>query len=165
MRLSFLTAFALLAGVPLLAGPAQAQTATDIFTVRIQITAECLINSTTTLNFGASGVLSSATTGTSEITVQCTNGTTYNVGLNEGLGIGATVASRRMTGPGSATVTYSLYSDVAHTTVWGQTIGTDTVSGTGTGASQVYTVYGQVPAQSTPAAGTYSDTITVTVTY
>ncbi|WP_416798763.1 spore coat U domain-containing protein [Ciceribacter azotifigens] len=165
MRLSFSTAFAFLAGVPLLTCPAEAQTTTDSFTVQIQITAECLINSATTLDFGASGVLSSATTGTSEITVQCTNGTTYNVGLNAGLGAGATVASRKMTGPASATVTYSLYSDAAHTTVWGETIGTDTVSGTGTGASQVYTVYGQVPAQSTPAAGTYSDTITVTVTY
>ena len=165
MRLPFLTGFSFLAVMPLLAGPAGAQTATGSFTVQIQITAECLINSATTLDFGASGVLSSAKTGTSVITVQCTNGTTYNVGLNAGLGTGATVASRRMTGPASATVTYSLYTDATHTTVWGETIGTDTVAGTGTGAAQAYTVYGQVPAQSTPAVGTYSDTITVTVTY
>jgi spore coat protein U-like protein len=51
------------------------------------------------------------------------------------------------------------------TSNWGQTVGTDTVSSTGTGAVQSFTVYGQVPAQSTPAPGAYSDTITVTVTY
>ncbi|WP_163468383.1 spore coat protein U domain-containing protein, partial [Klebsiella michiganensis] len=28
-----------------------------------------------------------------------------------------------------------------------------------------YTVYGRVPVQTTPAPGTYTDTITVTVTY
>jgi spore coat protein U-like protein len=49
--------------------------------------------------------------------------------------------------------------------VWGTTIGTNTVSATGNGASQSYTVYGQVPAQTTPAAAVYTDTITVTVTY
>jgi len=165
MRFSLLIGFSFFAVVPLLAGPAGAQTATTNFTVQIEITAECLINSATALDFGASGVLSSATTGTSIITVQCTSGTSYDVGLNAGLGAGATVASRKMTGPASATVTYSLYTDAAHTSVWGETIGTDTVSSTGTGAAQAYTVYGQVPAQSTPAVGTYSDTITVTVTY
>jgi spore coat protein U-like protein len=39
------------------------------------------------------------------------------------------------------------------------------VSGTGIGSSQNYTVYGRVQAQTTPAPGTYTDTITVTVTY
>jgi spore coat protein U-like protein len=49
--------------------------------------------------------------------------------------------------------------------VWGITIGTDTVSATGNGAAQTHTVYGRVPAQTTPAPATYSDTVTVTVTY
>ncbi|MCE3520182.1 spore coat protein U domain-containing protein, partial [Escherichia coli] len=35
----------------------------------------------------------------------------------------------------------------------------------GSGAAQPYTVYGRVPVQTTPAPGTYTDTITVTVTY
>jgi spore coat protein U-like protein len=62
-------------------------------------------------------------------------------------------------------VTYSLYSDSGRATVWGNTVGTNTVAGTGNGASQSYTVYGRAPAQTTPAAGTYTDTVTVTVTY
>jgi spore coat protein U-like protein len=48
---------------------------------------------------------------------------------------------------------------------WGQTIGTDTVAATGNGAAQPFTVFGQVPAQTTPSPGLYTDTITVTVTY
>jgi spore coat protein U-like protein len=38
--------------------------------------------------------------------------------------------------------------------------------GTGTGATQpAVTVYGRVPPQTTPAIGTYTDTVVVTVTY
>jgi spore coat protein U-like protein len=65
----------------------------------------------------------------------------------------------------SATVNYKLYSDTNHTTNWGNTVSTDTVSDTGTGASVNYTVYGRIPPQTTPAPGAYTDTVTVTVTY
>jgi spore coat protein U-like protein len=58
-----------------------------------------------------------------------------------------------------------LYSNAGRTTVWGNTVGTDTVAGTGTGATQSLTVYGRVPVQSTPGAGTYTDTVITTVTY
>src|SRR5262249_25674770 len=87
-----------------------------------------------------------------------------NIGLDAGLGTGATVAVRKMSN-GANTINYSLYSDSGRTTVWGNTIGTNTVAATGNGASQSYTVYGRVPAQTTPAAAAYTYTITVTVTY
>ena len=38
-------------------------------------------------------------------------------------------------------------------------------TGSGSGNQQVITVYGQVPAQSTPAPGSYSDTITATISF
>jgi spore coat protein U-like protein len=146
------------------ASPSSATTVTTTFTAQITLAATCLINSASTLNFGTQGVLAANVPGTSTIAVQCTNTTPYNIGLDVGLGTGATVAVRKMTS-GGATVNYSMYSDSGHTTVWGTTIGTDTVAATGTGAAQNYTVYGLVPPQSTPAPGTYTDTITVTVTY
>ena len=102
--------------------------------------------------------------GTNTVTPQCTNGTPYNVGLDAGTGTGATVAARKMSN-GAVTITYSLYSNSGRTTVWGNTIGTNTVSGTGTGNNQALTVYGRVPPQTTPAPNTYTDTIVVTVTY
>jgi len=101
---------------------------------------------------------------TSTVQVQCTDTTPYNIGLDAGTGSGATVATRKMTS-GGATVNYSLYSDAARTTVWGNTIGTDTVAATGNGSGQNYTVYGRVPAQSTPSAGSYADTVVTTITY
>ena len=120
--------------------------------------------SATNLNFGSTGSLGANVDATSSVTPKCTNGTPYNVGLNAGTGTGATVATRKMTS-GSNTTTYSLYRDSARTLVWGTTIGTNTVSGTGTGSNQSLTVYGRIPVQATPAPATYSDTIVATVTY
>jgi len=141
-----------------------ATTTTSTFTVQITLAATCVINSTSTLDFGSQGVLTANVDQTSTIQVQCTNTTPYNVGLDAGTGTGATVAVRKLTS-GGATVNYTIYSDSGRTTVWGNTVATDTVAATGNGAAQSYTVYGRVPAQTTPAPGTYTDTVTVTVTY
>jgi spore coat protein U-like protein len=142
-----------------------ATTTTTTFTVQLTITAACTILSASTLNFSSNqGVLTANVDQTSTLQVQCTNTTPYKIGLDAGTGAGATVATRKMTS-GGATINYSLYTDTNHTTVWGNTVGTDTVSATGNGASQGFTVFGRVPPQTTPAPGTYTDTITVTVTY
>jgi spore coat protein U-like protein len=115
------------------------------------------------LNFGAySGLLTNAT---STIFVTCTNSTAYNVGLDTGTATGATVTNRSMTGPGGALLGYTLFRDSAHTSNWGNTVGTDTISGTGTGAAQSLTVYGQIPAGQYVTPGSYADTIIATVTY
>ena len=144
--------------------PSLAATATSSFTVSITLAATCTINSASTLNFGNQGILSANVDQTSTIQVTCTNTTPYNIGLDAGQGTGASVTTRKMTS-GGATVSYTLYSDSGRTTVWGNTVGTNTVAGTGNGTGQNYTVYGRVPTQTTPAPGTYTDTITVTVTY
>jgi spore coat protein U-like protein len=141
-----------------------AATATTSFTVSVTIAATCTINSASALNFGNQGILSTNVDQTSTIQVTCTNSTPYNIGLDAGTGTGATVTTRKLTS-GGATVNYTLYSDTGRTTVWGNTVGTDTVAATGNGTGQNYTVYGRIPVQTTPAPGTYSDTITVTVTY
>jgi spore coat protein U-like protein len=108
---------------------------------------------------GSTGNASSA------LSVTCTNATPYNVGLSAGVASGATVNTRKMTGPASALLSYSLFSDPSRTLNWGQTIGSDTVTGSGSGAVQALTVYGQTPAGQFLAPGTYTDTITATVTY
>ena len=88
----------------------------------------------------------------------------WNVGLNAGTGTGSTVAARVLSGTGAntGTVAFNLY-QTAGATNWGNTQGTDTLSGTGTGNSQTLTVYGVVPAQATPQPDTYKSTITATV--
>jgi len=162
MRKSVITCVAV--GLTLVGGGAYAATATSTFTVSATIVAECLINSATNMAFGSQGVLIANVDLTSTIVVQCTNTTTYDIGLDAGTGTGASVATRKMTG-GGATINYRLYSDPGRSTVWGNTVSTDTVNATGNGAAQSYTVYGRIPAQTTPAPAAYSDTITITVTY
>lgn len=142
-----------------------AQVATTNFNVQITIQAACQINSAGNLDFGTSGVIAAPIDATSNIVVQCTASTPFSLGLSAGAGTGATVANRLMTSPAGGTISYSLYTTAAHTTVWGNTVGTDRQTGTGTGAPQTFTVYGRVPAQTTPAVGVYTDTVTATLNY
>jgi spore coat protein U-like protein len=155
----------LAAGAAMLCNAANAATATTTFQVKLTIQSQCTIVSVSALDFGTNGVINANIDQGNTLNVQCTNTTPYNIGLNAGAN-GGTIATRLMKGgPSNETIAYSLYSNPARTTVWGETIGTDTVTGTGNGASQPYPIYGRVPAQTTPAPGNYTDTITVTVTY
>jgi spore coat protein U-like protein len=144
---------------------AQAGTSTSQFKVTLTVQAECKLTSTTDVAFGNTGVIQSVLSATGAIGVQCTNTTPYNIGLNAGTGSGATAATRKLTSGAGATIDYSLYRDSAHTQVWGDSIGSNTLAGTGNGAVQSHTVYGRVPVQNTPAPGAYSDTVQVVVTY
>lgn len=131
------------------------------FTVQANVIPNCRVTAKN-INFGNHGVLDAAVDATGGLGVTCTPGTAYNVGLNNGLtGTGPT--ARRMTRSGQA-VLYGLYKDSARSNPWGNT-GTQRLAGTGTGATQSIPVYGRVPAQQTPAPGTYTDTVVVTVTY
>lgn len=141
---------------------AYASTVTTTFGVSATVQATCLV-SATSLAFGT--YTGTASTSTATVSVTCTNTTPYNVGLNAGTATSATVTTRKMTGPSSAVLSYSMYQDAARTTNWGQTVGTDTVSGTGNGSAQAITVYGQIAAGQYVAPGSYADTITATVTY
>jgi spore coat protein U-like protein len=139
-----------------------ATTATTTFAVTATVQATCLV-SATAMAFGTyTGVLANST---STVSVTCTNTTPYNVGLSAGLATGATVTARKMTGPAAALLGYALFSDAARSVNWGQTIGTDTVTGIGNGSAQALTVYGQTAAAQYVAPGAYADTITATVTY
>jgi spore coat protein U-like protein len=144
--------------------PVGASTSQYSFTVTATVSSSCNVGATS-LNFGSTGILNSNVDATNTVTATCTSTTPYNIGLNAGTGSGATVTARKMTSGAGATINYSLYSNSGRTTNWGNTVGTDTVSGTGSGLGQNYTVYGRVPAQTTPAPTTYSDTIVATVTY
>jgi spore coat protein U-like protein len=167
-----LTGLGMLTGLACVGGPAGAGTATSTFGVQLTIQAQCVINSTATLNFGTAGVLGGSggaanTDGATTVAVQCTNTTPFDIGLSAGLGSGASTTTRKLTKvSGTATVDYTLWQDSARTaTNWGGNVGVDTMTLTGDGASHSYTIYGRIPPQTTPAPGAYADTVTVTVTY
>lgn len=132
------------------------------FQVTALVQGTCTI-SATNLTFGSyTGV---QLDGQSQISLTCTNGQSWNIGLNQGTFPGATVTTRKMTGPGTASMNYSLYRNSTRTLNWGNTVGTDTLAGTGTGSAQTLPVYGRVPASQTLPAGGYEDTIIATVTF
>jgi len=97
------------------------------------------------------------------LNVTCTSGTSYSLGLDAGVGPGATVAVRKMVFADNNTLDYSLYQDLPRSVVWGNTEGQNTVSGTGTGLSQPFTVYGGIFADQPVPTGSYRDTVTATV--
>ena len=141
-----------------------AASVTNTMPVKIVIQNACNVATTapTTLDFGTAGPLVANVDQQATISVTCTTGAAYNVGLDGGGG--ANINARRMIN-GTNTVGYQLYQNSTRTTVWGNTPGTDTVPGTGNGTSQTLTVYGRVPPQTTPPAATYNDSVTVTVSY
>ncbi len=143
---------------------AHAATTTSSIAVAAAVLQTCVV-SASALAFGTYDPTSATPAdSTTTILVTCSLATTYNVGLSAGGGSGASVATRKLTSGGN-TLDYGLYTSAARTTVWGNTVGTDTVSGTGTGLPVSYTVYGRVAAQQSVPAGAYTDTVTVTVTY
>ena len=154
-------AFALLAPVQV----AHAATASTTFSVTATVLASCNV-SAGTLAFGSySPASGSPTDAMSTINVVCTNGTTYTVALDGG-STANNVAARAMNDTHSHMLTYGIYTDSARSTVWGDGTGaTVTQAGTGNGATQSLTAYGRVPAAQFAAAGSYADTVTVTVTY
>lgn len=137
---------------------------TATFDVTLTLVANCII-AANPLSFGSSqGVLTSAVNVNTTIAVTCSNTTPYNVGLNAGTGAGSSGTTRFMSGTGAntATVQFNLF-QTAGATLWGNTQGTNTLGGVGSGVAQTLTVYGQIPAQATPMPDAYKSTITATV--
>ncbi len=131
------------------------------FQAFVNVGSACTIEASE-LVFPNVGTLDSAVTATNTITITCSSNLPYHVGINNGLN--STGNTRRMTN-GNSHINYELYADSNRSQRWGNTVQTDTVPGNGTGQKQDYNVFGVVPAQGTPSSGTYSDTLTVTVTY
>lgn len=146
------------------AGPSFAATATGTFAVTATVVKACSI-SATALAFGNyDPTVGTPDDATSTISVHCTNGTQYNVGLNAGTAPGASVTSRKMSA-GANVLNYSLYQDSGRATNWGNTVGTDTLSGTAAASPASLTVYGRIPSGQNVPVGNFTDTITATITY
>ena len=96
--------------------------------------------------------------------VNCTVGIGYTISLGAGGNPSGSV--RRMAGPNGNLLSYGLFSNSSRTLPWGDGgLMGGRVSGTGTGASQMVPVYGRISAGQNVPAGTYADTVVVTVDY
>ena len=114
--------------------------------------------------------------GTGTIVVVCqvnSHRNTITVALSPGTSGSFTTRTMTTTiGTTAYPLNYNLYMNAANTTIWGDGTGgslLDNVTLTRTGGNNTITtnltVYGAVAAAQDPAAGTYTDSITVTVNY
>lgn len=133
--------------------------------VTASVSNACRITLATDLDFGVVGSLASNRDQTSSVRVRCPVGTSWRLGLSDGVNVSGGV--RRMRSAAGNYVRYELYRDAGRTQRWGNTLGTDTTNGTGMGEATAVTqsVYGRVPAQTSRPSGSYTDTVTVTLTY
>lgn len=159
----------LLLSAALAAGPTDAGTATDSFQVTATVVSACTVSGGL-LNFGAAiDPLAAAlpVDASASLTVVCTNTTPYSVALDAGVNAGgaANFGSRAMKS-GSDLLAYQLYTNAARNIVWGDgSGGSSSAAGTGSGSSQTLTIYGRLPSLSGVVPGSYSDTVTVTISY
>ena len=144
-------------------GGALAATKTATFRVTATVQSECTI-AASDLAFGTLGILTANVDALTTLTVTCTSGTAYQIALDEGTAMGSTIEDRKMAS-GSNTLGFQLYRNAARTQVWGETAGTDTLAGTGTGNAQVVQVFGRIAPQMTPPAGTYDTQIVASINY
>lgn len=122
----------------------------------------CQLQKPADLNFGTRSNLDAVTDAMTNINLTCTRAASYSVELDRGLNNQGVNRNMRLN-TGTAIVNYELYRDPARSQVW--RTGNNALTGTGTGAVQALTVYGRVPTQATPAQGSFTDTVTVTVTF
>jgi spore coat protein U-like protein len=160
---------ATLAAAAVAAGVAQAATTTTTFAVTATVLSTCSATAATLAfpNYTPGG---GPQIGNTTISVKCTKNTPFTVALNAGSTTGDAFAQRLM-GSGANTLQYNLFTTSGLATIFGDgTGGTATVPGTGLGVATAASVqvFGQVPDSATnqaAIAGSYSDTITVTVIY
>jgi spore coat protein U-like protein len=143
------------------------QTATSSLTVTASVAKNCTI-STAPVNFGAYDTVAANATapldGIGTITVTCTKGAVAKVGLNAGSNAQGT--TRRMSQGAAAFLTYELYKDAAHATVWGDTADTALdVPAAPNRNPRTFTAYGRVPAAQDATVGNYTDTVVATVNF
>ena len=104
------------------------------------------------------------TTATNLISVSCNGNGTATIDLSTGSS--STYFPRSMIS-GTDTLTYNLYTTASLTSVWGDGTGgtVDQNFAYHGGTSASYSVYGQIPALQNVNPGSYTDTITITVTF
>lgn len=150
-----------------LAQAGYAADATGVMNITAAVTPDCTVGASS-LAFGSnttSAIQAGNVDATGTVSVNCSAGIAYTVKLDIGAGAGASFASRKLTA-GANLLDYSIYDTAPRTSVWGDgTAGSVTVAGTGSGSAQSINAYGRIFSGQTPPAGSYTDTINVTVTY
>jgi len=155
-----------------LAGACHANVNTATVGVSATLVKSCVAGTTSggnttfgTFNFGTVYFLNTAImvvgqANAGALQISCNNGTSYTVLLSGGQS--GNTAARYLQSAAGARVNYNLYTSASYATVWDNVTG---VTQTATGQSVWLPVYGMIPVQATPATGTYTDTVQVTINW
>jgi len=145
----------------------QAQTAQANLAVSATVIRNCTITAGTLAFGNYDPIVANAATPldqTGTFTVTCTRGGATAVWVGMDNGANYLVPNRRMT-DGTEFLNYELYSDAGRTTVWGNTSGTGLAVTPNGRVPVTVTVYGRVPQAQDVAAGSYTDTVVMTVNF
>lgn len=135
--------------------------------VSLIVTNDCSTITAPNINFGSAPLVSSFPSVAQTISITCTKGSTYNVGINNGVNA---VNSVRNMANGSNLISYDIYQGTT-TTRWGSsgsqlwasanstTISADQLTRTYNYTAQILT------GQNTPTSGNYTDTLVVSVAF
>jgi spore coat protein U-like protein len=168
-RMLSLTAAAVALAISASTGADAATTQKDI-AVSARVVAACTLT-TNALDFGAYDPLGTNATqdlaNSADISVTCTNNAGTTISLSSGAhALGSPATTRQLAdADGTHFLAYSLYTDVAHGTAWGDGTLAPTFAYTGTGAATTLTVYGKVEKGQAATAGNYTDTVTATISF
>jgi spore coat protein U-like protein len=145
--------------------PAFAAIDTDTMEVTANVIDNCAVTASP-MAFGQLTTLGSANIDSSAtVALACTPNAAYDVSMD--LGVNASGSQRRLVNGADAsqTIPYAIYTDAARTNAWTSAVG-NTVAGTASGGVVALTAYGRIPASaSAVSAGSYADSVTVTVTF
>ncbi|PKR40636.1 spore coat protein U [Serratia ureilytica] len=155
-----------------LAGACRADVSTATVGVSATLVKSCVAGTTSggnttfgTFNFGTVYFLNTAIKVTRQanagaLQINCNNGTSYTALLSGGQS--GNTASRYLQSAAGARRELQPVYQRSYATVWDNVTG---VTQTATGQSVWLPVYGMIPVQATPATGTYTDTVQVTINW
>lgn len=172
MRLSLLAiAAGTLAAGSAFAGPSPQS---SNFQVTASVANSCIITSTTGIGFNAYDPadvnFAAALDANGSVSVRCTRGTNAAVTLDQGLQAAATSSCaaplRQMTDGGSERLRYDIYQNAARNIPWGCDAANDQAfTAAASNVATTLTTYGRIPAGQDVAAGNFTDTVVVNVTF
>jgi len=148
-----------------MSAPAFAGSGDTTFNVNATVAGSCTISATNAA-LGAYDPGSNSFA-TATITYQCTPGLSPAIALDAGQNGGGNPDSRAMSDGASDFLTYNIYQDPSHSTVWGfGADGSPAESVNADGNADNVTAYvAMSPGQSSAPEGSYSDTVTATINW
>lgn len=146
------------------ATPALAGTTSSAATISGNVVASCTLTPPSIPAIQINPFSGSGNSASANMNVTCTNGAPVTIAIDFGQTPNGQT-NRQMKDASNNLVSYNVYQDSAFSTLWGSTSGTNTMSITGTGAPQSIPVYIQATPNQLSVAGSYSDTVSITLAY